>query len=106
MQPDTSEAAPAGAANCISPQYGASLAESPHRQIENGAHAVRSVTFGEAHPQVRAGSIPQALAAVRTTAVTLLRAHGEATIAAACRRLAAHPWQALTLLGIPDPTST
>jgi len=75
-----------------------------HWMIENGSHYVRDVTFAEDHSQVRTGSIPQAMAAFRNTAIALLRVSGEANIARACRRLAAHPWHALALLGIPDPT--
>ena len=75
-----------------------------HWIIENGSHYVRDVTFAEDHSQVRTGSIPQVMAAVRNTAIALLRCNGQTNIAAACRRLAAHPGQALALLGIPDPT--
>jgi len=75
-----------------------------HWIIENGSHYIRDVTFAEDHSQVRTGSIPQVMAAFRNTAISLLRTSGEPNIAAACRRLAAHPWQALTLLGIPGPT--
>jgi predicted transposase YbfD/YdcC len=75
-----------------------------HWLIENGSHHVRDVTFAEDHSQVRTGSIPQVMAALRNTAIALLRSHGEPNIAAACRRLAAHPWQALALIGIPRPT--
>jgi len=80
-----------------------------HWTIENGSHHVRDITFAEDHSQVGdppgGGSIHQVMAAVRNTAIGLLRIHGEPNIAAACRRLAAHPWQALALLGIPTPTS-
>jgi predicted transposase YbfD/YdcC len=75
-----------------------------HWIIENGSHYVRDVTFAEDLSQVRTGSIPQVMAALRNTAIALLRANGETNIARACRRLAAHPWQALALLGLPHPT--
>lgn len=75
-----------------------------HWMIENGSHYVRDVTFAEDRSQVRTGSIPQVMAAFRNTAIALLRLNGEPNIAHACRRLAAHPWQALALLGIPPPT--
>jgi predicted transposase YbfD/YdcC len=71
-----------------------------HWIIENGSHYVRDVTFAEDHSQVRTGSIPQVMAAFRNTAIALLRSSGETTIASACRRHAAYPWQALALLGI------
>ena len=68
--------------------------------IENRSHWVRDVTFDEDRSQVRTGNVPQVMAALRNTAIGLLRLAGESNIAAACRRLAAQPEQALTLLGI------
>jgi predicted transposase YbfD/YdcC len=75
-----------------------------HWVIENRSHYVRDVTFAEDLSQVRTGSIPQVMAAFRNTAIALLRIDGALNIASACRRLAAHPWHALALLGIPAPT--
>src|SRR5215471_3733202 len=69
-------------------------------QIENKSHWVRDVTFDEDRSQVRCGNIPQVLAALRNTAIGLLRRAGYTNIAAACRRLAAQPLQALALIGI------
>ena len=60
----------------------------------------RAVTFDEDRSQVRCGSIPQVMAALRNTAIGLLRRAGHTNIAAACRRLAAQPAQALALIGI------
>jgi predicted transposase YbfD/YdcC len=71
-----------------------------HWSIENKSHWVRDVTFAEDHSQVRCGSIPQVMAALRNTAIGLLRWAGHTNIAAACRRLAAQPAQALALIGI------
>ena len=71
-----------------------------HWQIENKSHWVRDVTFDEDRSQVRCGNIPQVMAAVRNTAIGLLRWAGHTNIAAACRRLAAQPLQALALIGI------
>ena len=74
-----------------------------HWQIENNVHGVRDVTFDADRSQVRCGSIPQVLAACRNTAIALMHWAGETNIAAACRRFAAQPWSALTLIGIrPD----
>lgn len=74
-----------------------------HWQIENKVRGVRDVTFDEDRSQVRCGSIPQVMAAFRNAAIGLMHWAGEANIAAACRRLAAHPWSAVALLGIaPD----
>src|SRR4029450_4982046 len=66
-----------------------------HWQIENRSHWVRDVTFDEDRSQVRCGNIPQVMAALRNTAMGLLRYAGYANMAAAGRRLAAQPLQAL-----------
>ena len=71
-----------------------------HWQIENKSHWVRDVTFDADRSQVRCGSIPQVMVALRNTAIGLLRWAGHTNIAAACRRLAAQPVQALALIGI------
>jgi predicted transposase YbfD/YdcC len=71
-----------------------------HWRIENRSHWVRDVTFGEDHSQVRCGSTPEVMAALRNTAIGLLRALGATNIAAACRQLAAQPTTALALVGI------
>jgi predicted transposase YbfD/YdcC len=69
-------------------------------QIENQSHWVRDVTFDEDRSQVRCGNIPQVMAALRNTTIGLLRYAGYSNIAAAGRRLAAQPLQALALIGI------
>jgi hypothetical protein len=69
--------------------------------IENRSHWVRDVTFDEDRSAVRCGSIPQVLAAVRNVAIGLLRQAGHQNIAAAGRYYAAHPKEALALLGLP-----
>jgi len=71
-----------------------------HWQIEHKSHWVRDVTFDEDRSQVRCGNIPQVMAALRNTAIGLLRYAGYSNIAAAGRRLAAQPLQALALIGI------
>lgn len=71
-----------------------------HWGIENKLHWVRDVTFDEDRSQVRCGNIPHMMAALRNTAIGLLRGAGHTNIAAACRRLAAQPAQALALIGI------
>jgi len=58
------------------------------------------VTCDEDRSQVRCGNIPHVMAALRNTAIGLLRWAGHTNIAAACRRLAAQPAQALALIGI------
>jgi predicted transposase YbfD/YdcC len=69
-------------------------------QIENKSHWVRDVTFDEDRSQVRCGNIPHVMAALRNTAIGLLRWAGHTNIAAACRQLAAQPAQVLALIGI------
>jgi predicted transposase YbfD/YdcC len=71
-----------------------------HWQIENQSHWVRDVTFDEDRSQVRCGHIPQVMAALRNTAIGLMRWAGETNIAGACRRFAAQPVLALELIGI------
>jgi predicted transposase YbfD/YdcC len=71
-----------------------------HWQIENKSHWVRDVTFDEDRSQVRCGNLPQVMAALRNTTIGLLRWAGYSNIAAACRRFAAQPDLALTLIGI------
>ena len=71
-----------------------------HWQIENKSHWVRDVTFDEDRSQVRCGSIAQVMAALRHTAIGLLRGAGYLNIAKACREMAAQPQRALALIGI------
>jgi predicted transposase YbfD/YdcC len=71
-----------------------------HWGIENRLHYVRDVTLGEDGSQVRTGSTPQVMAALRNTTIGLLRLAGTINIAAALRRNSAHPEEALALLGI------
>jgi len=61
---------------------------------------VRDVTFDEDRSPVRTGAIPQVMAALRNTALGLLRRTGTSNIAAACRHYAAQPGEALALLGL------
>lgn len=68
--------------------------------MENKSHWVRDVTCDADRSPVRCGSLPPVLAALRNTAIGLLRWAGPTHSAAACRRLAAQPAQALALIGI------
>lgn len=70
-----------------------------HWTSEHRCHGVRAGTDDEDRSQARTGAIPQVMAALRNLASGLLRRAGFASIAAATRRLAALPWQALALLG-------
>ncbi len=71
-----------------------------HWSIENTLHWVRDVTFDEDRSQVRTGSGPQVMAALRSTAIGILRRAGHSNIAAALRTYAGRPLAALTLLGL------
>lgn len=72
-----------------------------HWRIENRSHYVRDVTFGEDKSQVRSGNLPQVMALFRNTAISLARLAGWDNLAAACRRFAARPEEAIQLLGLP-----
>jgi predicted transposase YbfD/YdcC len=74
-----------------------------HWHIEPQSHWGRDVTCEEDRSQVRRGSIPQVMAALRNTVIGLRRWAGHTHIAATCRRFAAQPASALALIGIkPD----
>jgi predicted transposase YbfD/YdcC len=70
-----------------------------HWTIENRVHYPRDVSLGEDAGQVRAGSAPQALAALRNGLLGLLRRLGWANIADALRHYGAYAPRALRLLG-------
>ena len=78
-----------------------------HWGSENRVHWVRDVTFDEdrSHDedrsQVRTGSAPQIMAALRNVAISVMRLAGETNIAAALRRCAVHPSHPLALIGAP-----
>ena len=69
-----------------------------HGEIENRLHYVRDVSLGEDACRVRTGSSPQVLAALRTTAVHVLEEVEASSKAAAMRRFAAHPNEAIRLI--------
>ncbi len=71
-----------------------------HWAIENRLHYVRDVTFGEDASQVRKGSAPQVMAALRNTVISILRQDGWANIAAGLRHYAWNQDKALALLGL------
>jgi predicted transposase YbfD/YdcC len=71
-----------------------------HRAIENGLHYVRDVTFGEDASQVRTGSAPQVMAALRNLVVGVLCRAGPVNLAAALRYHSRDPHRPLATLGI------
>jgi predicted transposase YbfD/YdcC len=71
-----------------------------HWHIENKVHWVRDVTYDEDRSQIRTGTGPQVMAALRNTAISALRAAGITNIAAANRHHARDSTHPLALLGI------
>jgi len=71
-----------------------------HWTIENRAHYVRDVTFGEDASQIQEGNAPQCLAALRNAVISLLRSFGVTNIAAALRKNAYQVDHVFTMLGI------
>jgi len=69
-----------------------------HWGIENRLHWVRDVTFDEDRSTVRTGNAPQVMAALRNTAVGILRLAGWNNIAAALRHHGRDPHRPIGLL--------
>jgi predicted transposase YbfD/YdcC len=69
-----------------------------HWTVENRLHWVRDVTEGEDHSSVRTGSGPQVMAALRNTAINIIRLRGGTTIAAAHRAFSYRPTDVLDAL--------
>jgi predicted transposase YbfD/YdcC len=71
-----------------------------HWHIENQIHWVRDVTYDEDRSQIRTGTGPQVMAALRNAAIGALRTAGITNIAAANRHHARDANRPLALLGI------
>lgn len=71
-----------------------------HWEIENRLHWVRDVTFGEDGSRVHTGHGPEVLAALRNTAIGVLRAQGTTNIARGLRHFANQPHRLLAVLGL------
>ncbi|MGB7342719.1 MAG: ISAs1 family transposase [Pirellulaceae bacterium] len=69
-----------------------------HWGIENRLHWVRDVTMGEDKCRARTGQVPENLATLRNTAITLLRTNGYKAIAPALRTMATKPSELLKIL--------
>jgi predicted transposase YbfD/YdcC len=69
-----------------------------HWTIENSLHWVRDVTQGEDHSRVRTGNGPQVMAALRNTAINIIRLRGGTNIAAAHREFSYRPTDVLDAL--------
>jgi predicted transposase YbfD/YdcC len=70
-----------------------------HWTIENRAHWVRDVTFGEDASQVRKGNLPQLMAALRNCIINLFRLHAIRYIPDGFDYFAARPFEALAAIG-------
>ena len=69
-----------------------------HWKIENQLHWVRDVTLGEDLSQVRTGTGPHVMAAIRNLIISILRLAGHTSIARALRHTARNPERAFRLL--------
>ena len=69
-------------------------------QRAHTSHGVRDVPCDADRSQGRCGTMPHVIAAFRTPVMGLRRGAGPPNLAAACRRLAAQPLQALARIGI------
>jgi hypothetical protein len=69
-----------------------------HWGIENKAHHVRDVTFGEDACQLRTGAAPEVRAACLNVAIALLRRAGMTNLAAGLRTCAGRPGRAVRLV--------
>ena len=71
-----------------------------HWTIENGLHYVKDVTMGEDKSTIHCDNGPKVMAALRNSALSLLRHAGFSTIAARLRYNSGHPQAALELLSL------
>ena len=71
-----------------------------HWSIENQIHWIRDVTYDEDRSQIRTGTGPHIMAALRNTAIGALRTAGITNIAAATRHHARDSKRPLALLGV------
>ncbi|MHB8288576.1 MAG: ISAs1 family transposase [Acidimicrobiales bacterium] len=85
--------------NQASPEHLASYIRE-HWGIENRSHWVRDRVFDEDRSQVRVGSAPQVLAALRNLAISLLRLRGFKSIASGLRWVAWDYTRGLALIGV------
>jgi predicted transposase YbfD/YdcC len=69
-----------------------------HWRVENRLHWVRDVTEGEDASAIRTGSGPQVMAALRNTAINIIRLRGGSNIAAAHRGFSYQPADVLDAL--------
>ena len=70
-----------------------------HWGIENRSHWVRDVTFGEDHSQVRKGTLPQTMAALRNCVICLFHLRAFPWVPDGFDFFAARPMEALAAIG-------
>jgi len=70
-----------------------------HWHIENRSHWVRDVTFGEDASQVRKGTLPQFMAALRNVVIGVIRQHPFRHIPDGLNFFSARPLEALECIG-------
>jgi hypothetical protein len=68
-----------------------------------GRGHIRDLTYAEDASRTRTRHGPQAMAALRNLAITMLRQTGHTNIAAACRHHARNATRTLTTLGLAPP---
>jgi hypothetical protein len=71
-----------------------------HWTVENRLHYVKDETMGEDRSTIHKDNGPKIMAALRNTAVSLLRHAGFSTIAACMRHNSGHPEDALRILSL------
>ena len=69
-----------------------------HWTIENKVHWIRDVVLGEDASQARTGNLPHVMAALRNTALSVLRFDGRTKIAETLRFFASKPILAVNLI--------
>jgi hypothetical protein len=70
-----------------------------HWGIENRSHWVRDATFGEDHSQVRKGTLPQTMAALRNCVICLFYLRAFPWVPDGFDFFAARPMEALAAIG-------
>ena len=73
-----------------------------HWSVENRLHWERDVVLGEDQSQVRTGSAPEVMAALRNLTLGLLRLARVENVAATLRHNACYPHETLGIMGWPD----
>ena len=83
-----------------SPAATPALVDVDRRAPDFREHNIRDVSYGEDASQIRTGSGPQVMAALRNLGIGILKMTGHASIAAACRHHARDATWTLATLGL------